>query len=202
MIKGGNMNKNDIAYKDNRDLSEAEREEIKNFAKELFFESDADGKQVNGLRDIAEKIREVFHVNYSHITIHNWAKDGNWKQIFDVGVKLGEKKAVDAIKKKYDVDLEQHQTEIVDDEVYKRKIAQIKRAVIMQQAQVVKKMKLYVDSLPDASSKIPNAGRAFSDANKTLFDMIEKSPLGENQRVSLNIQVVNPDKMTVDGENV
>jgi uncharacterized protein (DUF1697 family) len=186
--------------RDNADLTEQERNEIREFAKNLYFECDVNGKQKYSFRDIAAKIEEVFNTRYSHITVFSWAKEGNWKDIFNVGARFGEQKALDIMKEKYDVDIEEMRSELVDDEIYRKKVAQIKRAVIMQQAQVVRKMKKYIDALPDTSHKIPSAGKSFSEANKILFEMIDKSPFGASQKLNLNIQVINPEKVNI-GEN-
>lgn len=184
-----------------KDITPAEREEIKKFAKDLYLEATADGEHKYSLQQISDKIYEVYGVQYSRISIFDWAKKGRWKDIFEAGVKIGEQRALDTLKEKYDVDLENFKHEIIDDEVYKAKIAQIKRAVIMQQAQVVRKMKNYIDSLPDSSSKIPHAGKSFSDANRILFEMLEKSPYGGTQRVSMNISIINPENVNVESNN-
>lgn len=67
----------------------------KDFAKSLYLSRDEEGKRKYSLRDISREIEQEFNRKYSHVTIGNWAKEGDWDRILQKAVQFGIQQASD-----------------------------------------------------------------------------------------------------------
>lgn len=55
-----------------------DKQEIKDFAKELYCKYDAEGRKVYSLRDIENEILHKFDKKFTFQTVKNWAKKHDW----------------------------------------------------------------------------------------------------------------------------
>jgi hypothetical protein len=181
------------ALRTHKEVDGKERQEIQEFAKQLFMEADKDGNHIYSYSKIAEKIKKTYGVKYTHITIFNWATNGRWQDIFEAAIKHGEKQAIDLVHQTTLDKVMSQEKELMKEQEYKQKLAQIKKAVYLQQAYAAQRAKQYLETLATGSGRIPNAVRALTEANKALFEMLEKSPFAQSQNLTMNIKVLNKD---------
>lgn len=65
------------------------KEEIIEFAKELYLTPDEEGKHRYSLRDISAKIQQKFSKSINNSTISIWSDKFGWKKLWDSGVRAG-----------------------------------------------------------------------------------------------------------------
>lgn len=85
---------------------EVTKQDIKDFAKELYFQVDSEGKRVHSLRDISNRILQKLNKKITHPTIKTWADTENWDALFLKVKQYGIEKA--------QITIEQKENEIIE----------------------------------------------------------------------------------------
>ena len=65
------------------------KEEILEFAKELYLTPDEAGNHRHSLQDICDEIKRKLNDNYTKATILNWARKYGWDKLWEQAVKEG-----------------------------------------------------------------------------------------------------------------
>lgn len=192
------------------EIGAKERQQIKDDAREMFLDVDSDGKKIYSYRQISDILQDRYNVEVGHVVIYQWATRYGWKDLKERVLQNGNKQAAQVVseiitttdeeRENLIEDVKRIKNSLIDEDEFNSKILQIKKAVYMHQAYAVKRAKEHLETLPSNSGKIPNAVRAFSEANRTLFDMVSTVNFGDNQKIKLNIQVVNAEKVQINGD--
>ena len=70
------------------------KEQIIEFAKELYLTPDSSGKHEYSLQNICEEIKQKFNKTFTRTTILNWAERYGWKQLWNQAVREGITQAI------------------------------------------------------------------------------------------------------------
>lgn len=140
-----------------------DKEEIIEYAKELYLTPDEDGNHRYSLRDISTEIQQKFNTNIHYTTILSWIKKYGWDKVWDEGVRYG---VAELIAKK-----DERKTK---EEQFKEQIGKVKSNKALMDINIIKLA--YKHIMENGFQSTAEAIKAYDSATKSLQnnDLIEK----------------------------
>ena len=140
-----------------------DKEEIIEYAKELYLTPDEEGNHRYSLRDISTEIQQKFNTNIHYTTIRAWIKKYGWDKVWDEGVRYG---VAELIAKKDEKKTKEEQ--------FKEQIGKVKSNKALMDINIIKLA--YKHIMENGFQSTAEAIKAYDSATKSLQnnDLIEK----------------------------
>ena len=140
-----------------------DKEEIIEYAKELYLTPNKDGNHQYSLREISTKIQQKFNTEVHYTTILNWIKKHDWERIWDEGVRYGVAELIAKSKE-----------EKTKEEQFKEQIGKVKSNKAIMDINIIKLAYNFI--IENGFQSTAEAIRAYETATKSLQnnDLIEK----------------------------
>jgi hypothetical protein len=142
---------------------QVDKEELIEYAKELYLTPDEYGNHLYSLREITQKIRQKFDKNLTAQTILNWVKKYGWDKVWEEGVRYGVTELIAKVKE-----------DKLKEEQFKEQIGKVKRNNAVMDINIRKLA--YKHIMENGFQNTTEAIRAYEVATKSLQnnDLIEK----------------------------
>jgi len=140
-----------------------DKEEIIEYAKELYLTPNKDGNHQYSLREISTKIQQKFNTEVHYTTILKWIKKHDWERIWDEGVRYGVAELIAKSKE-----------EKTKEEQFKEQIGKVKSNKAIMDINIIKLAYNFI--IENGFQSTAEAIRAYETATKSLQnnDLIEK----------------------------